>query len=113
MVALRDAVARCHGGKVTPEQSATGESQSNGRVEVAGKTMKCLARVFKSQMEKEAGVQIQSTDAILQWLVRWVAVMFSRYKIGEDGKTAYERQGSEVHHDSCPIWRERTIQEAS
>ena len=28
----------------------------------------------------------------MQWMVRWAAMMYNRYKIGEDGKTPYERQ---------------------
>ena len=35
--AVRDAVARYHGGSVVPESPPKGESQSNGRVEEAGK----------------------------------------------------------------------------
>ena len=37
MVALRDAVAKFHGGIVIPETSAKGESQSNGAAESAGR----------------------------------------------------------------------------
>ena len=28
----------------------------------------------------------------MQWLIRWVAMAYSRYKLGDDGKTPYERQ---------------------
>ena len=28
---------------------------------------------------------------MVQWLLRWAAMVGSRYKIGTDGKTAYER----------------------
>ena len=40
MVALREAVARFHGGLVVPETSAKGESQSNRAVEGAGRTVR-------------------------------------------------------------------------
>ena len=29
---------------------------------------------------------------IMQWLVRWAAMLLSRYRVGEDSKTPYERQ---------------------
>ena len=28
----------------------------------------------------------------MQWLIRWVATCVSRYQVGKDHKTAYERQ---------------------
>ena len=44
---VRDAVGKFHGGRVTPEGPAKGESQSNGVVEEAGKTVREFTRVFK------------------------------------------------------------------
>ena len=43
-------------------------------------------------IEAKIGEQISSDCVIMLWLVRWVAMMHSRFKIGIDGKTAYERQ---------------------
>ena len=43
-------------------------------------------------MEERAKVKLQSTDAILLWLIRWVAMAYSRYKLGADGKTPCGRQ---------------------
>ena len=40
IVAVRDAVTKFHGGRVIPEGPAKGESQSNGRAEEAGKTIR-------------------------------------------------------------------------
>ena len=37
-------------------------------------------------------MKVESIDVIMQWLVRWAAMMYSRYKTGADGKTAYQRQ---------------------
>ena len=43
-------------------------------------------------MEDRAKIKLQSTDPILLWLIRWVAMAYSRFKVGADGKTPYERQ---------------------
>ena len=51
IVALREAIAKRHGGSVTREQPPKGESQSNGIVEEAGKTIRDMARVLKAQLE--------------------------------------------------------------
>ena len=40
IVALREALARCHGGRVTPEQPPRGELQANGLAEEAGRTVR-------------------------------------------------------------------------
>ena len=37
IVAMREALARCHGGDVTPEQPPPGEHQGNGLAEVSGR----------------------------------------------------------------------------
>ena len=54
--------------------------------------MRSLIKVSLDQLEERAKVKLQSTDAILLWLIRWVAMAYSRYKVGADGKTPYERQ---------------------
>ena len=54
--------------------------------------MRSLVKVYKYQLETRASVKLQATDVILLWLVRRAAMAYSRYKIGEDGKTPYERQ---------------------
>ena len=92
MVALRDAVAKFHGGVVIPETSAKGESQSNGAVESAGRLVREFTRVFKIQVEEKAGVEIDGTDPILHWAVRWAAMVCSRYLVGADGKTGWQRR---------------------
>ena len=82
MVALRDAVGEFHGGEVIMEQPAKGESQSNGRVEEAGKTIRGLTRVVKEQIEDRAKIKLEQTDAILQWIIRWGAMVPSRFSRG-------------------------------
>jgi len=92
IVTLRDAIARYRGGVATPEVPPTGESQAHGSAEDNGRRMRSLVKVYKDQLETRASVKLQATDVILLWLVRWAAMAYSRYKIGEDGKTPYERQ---------------------
>ena len=61
---------------------------------VQRKTMveECEVWLSLDQLEERASVKLQSTDAILLWMIRCAAMVYSRHKIGEDGKTPYERQ---------------------
>ena len=91
IVALREALAKYHGGVVTPETPPTGESQAHGSAEENGRRLRGMIKVYLNQLEEKANVKLQATDPILQWLIRWVAMAYSRYKLGDDGKTPYER----------------------
>ena len=35
---------------------------------------------------------IRPSDVITLWMVRWAAMLVSRYLVGKDGRTAYERR---------------------
>ena len=92
MLAFRQAVAEFHGGVVVQESPAKGESESNGAVEGAGRIIKDFTRIFKLQIEDKAGISIDSTDPIFQWCIRWAAMVASRYLVGVDGRTGWERR---------------------
>ena len=92
IVAVRDALAKYHGGKVVPESPPRGESQSNGAVEEAGKTVREFVRVLKEQVEDNAKIKIECAEALTAWMIRWAAMVCSRYLVGKDGLTAYERR---------------------
>ena len=92
IVAVREALARYHGGRVVPEDVPRGESQSNGTVEEAGKTVREYARVLKAQLEEKTGMTLHPGDSITAWMVRWAAMLYSRYAVGKDGLTPYERR---------------------
>ena len=43
-------------------------------------------------MEDYAKVKLECDDVIVLGMVRWAAMMCSRYLVGKDGSTAYERR---------------------
>ena len=92
IVAVRDALARYHGGKVVIDKPPKYESQSNGVVGEAGKTVRELTLIFKDVIEKRASIEIDGSMAIAPWIVRWAAMNISRFQVGTDGMTAYERR---------------------
>ena len=92
IVALRTALAKFHGEKVVPEDPPRGESQSNGTVEEAGKTVREFVRVLREHVQDKAEVELGASDVIVLWVVRWAAMMVSRFLVGKDGLTAYEKK---------------------
>ena len=92
IVAVREALARCHGGIVTPQQLPRGEHQANGVAEEAGRTVRDHARVLKVDLQAKMGRKVEPDEPIMPWLIRWAAMAVSRYAPGKDEKTPYERQ---------------------
>ena len=92
IVAVREAVAKLHGGRVTVDVPAKNESESNGAIEEAGKTVREFTRVLKEQLEDKAGMTLRPGDIIVLWMIRWAAMSASRFLMGKDGKTPYERR---------------------
>ena len=82
IVAVREALARCHGGRVTPQQPPKGEHQANGAAEGAGKIIRDHARVLKIDLQSKIKRKIAPNEPILPWLVRWAAMAVSRYSPG-------------------------------
>ena len=99
--AVRDALAKYHGGKVVPEDPPRGESQSNGVVEEAGKTTREFVRVLKEQVEHSANIKLECAEVLTEWMVRWAAMLCSRYV----AKMASLRmRGGGADHAMSPWW---------
>ena len=62
IVAVREALARCHGGLITPEQPPRGEHQANGAAEEAGRTVRDHARVLKIDLQRKIKRNIAPTS---------------------------------------------------
>ena len=75
-----------------PELPPRGHHQSNGLVEEAGKTTREYCRVLKLQIEACSGYTLEATADLSQWLIRWAAMLISRYSVGRDGLTPIERR---------------------
>ena len=104
---IRDRLARHHGGKVVLENPAQGESQSNGTVEEAGKTVRECVRVFKDHLESKIRTKVNGKDPIMLWAIRWAAMVTSRYLVGKDGRTPQERkkdEGAKIPPHHLEIW---------
>ena len=73
------------------EESALGDSNSNGVAEAAVKVHQRLARTLKLGLEAWIGCEILDRSNVFAWMVRWSAMCHRRYHVGEDGWTSFQR----------------------
>ena len=91
IVSVLEALARCHGGRITPDMLPRGEHQSNGAVEEAGRIARDHARVVKIHVPTRIGRELEVDEPIMPLLIRWEAMSLSRFQRGKDNKTPDER----------------------
>ena len=78
-------------GGAVHENSAVGESQSNGEAERAVQRVEDQARTFLAELEDRLSHKFKPQDAVLSWLIEYVAVVLNKYHINEaTGMTAYQ-----------------------
>ena len=79
--------------------SPVGESQSNGRVENAIRRIQEKARALRHHLERGIQQRIPDDSSIMAWFVRWAGGLISKYAIGDDGRSAYER----IRGEQCAV----------
>eukprot|EP00438_Fugacium_kawagutii_P000480 Skav216940 [mRNA] locus=scaffold3396:50058:57739:+ [translate_table: standard] len=89
--ALKSAVKAAASCEVVLEESKTGDSQSNGLAESAVKETKRQCRATKSSLEEKMGKEVKDTHPLWSWVARHGDFLMSRYRVGSDGRTPYER----------------------
>ena len=91
-----------------PENSAFGESQSNGKAERAVQALEDQTRTLLGELEDRLGVQFKSGDAVLAWLVEYAAVLLNKYHPDDaTGVTAYQHLHGQPAGERLAYFRER------
>ena len=91
-------------GETVMEETPVGESSGNGRAEDAGKRVREQAKVIKDQIEWKTKEPIGADEDILKWLVRWAAMVKTRYARRWTGKTPWEHiRGSQNDMEVVPF----------
>ena len=87
----REAAKQSNGG-VIQQSSPVGESQSNGRIEVAVKLCKNQIRVIKFGLERRLKCKIPQDHPIMGFLVEHAGLLITKFQTGrDDGRTAFRR----------------------
>ena len=77
--------------ETVPENSPKGESQSNGSIESAIRELAGMTRTLKDAIESKIGEPLGQDHPMLPWIVEHSGTVITRYRIGKDGRTAYQR----------------------
>lgn len=91
IVQLQSAIQTERAATMIPINSPVGESECNGRVENAIRRAREKIRTLRHQVETNTKRKIQDNAPIMVWMVRWVAEVISKYIVGGDRKSLYER----------------------
>ena len=83
--------AMTSGSRMIIENSPVGSSKSNGIVERAIQSVQGMIRTIRSDIEGRWGVKIDATHSIWPWIAEHAGFLLTRFEVGRDGKTAYER----------------------
>ena len=67
------------------------DPQSNGVAEKAVQEFMEQLRAVKIALEQRIGIKINTDDAVMPWINDHAAMLLSRFKLSNDGKTAYRR----------------------
>merc|ERR1712240_171121 len=89
--AVQEEVKRRRTANTILENSARSDSRANGAAERAVKAVSEQVRVLRAGLQARLGSVIKGSHPVMTWLVQHAADCLSKYQVGEDGKTAYER----------------------
>ena len=91
MINIQIALQELQPNRIIPINSPVGESESNGRVENAIRRVQEKFRAVRHHVETNIKCRVLEGAPVMAWMIRWAAELISKYSIGEDGKTPYER----------------------
>ena len=91
LVDLANAIITAREEPTTLEHAPVGESQSNGLVERAVRTIEEQIRTFKIALEEKIDRKIPMKHPVMAWIAEHAASCITKYLVGQDGRTAHER----------------------
>ena len=91
IVALKRAVSVARKGETVPIESPVRASKSNGDMENAVKIWQEQLRTIKHFTESMLGKRIEVDSVLISWLIPFCADIINKFRVGKDGRTAYER----------------------
>ena len=91
IVALKRAVAAARTGETVPIESPVRASKSNGMMESAVGIWQGQLRTIKHYTEEKLKRRIEVDSVLFSWLIPFCADIMNKFRVGPDGRTAYEK----------------------
>ena len=79
------------GSRMIVKNSLVGNSKSNGIVERTVQSVQGIIRTMRSAIEETWEVKIDVTHSVWPWIAEQAGFLLTRFEVGRNGKTAYER----------------------
>ena len=93
-MALKEAVKRETQGAgvdIQMSESPVDEHQANGVIENAVREVQEQVRTMRLAMERRYDMKLSENHPIWPWIIIEAAAQINRYRVGQDGKTAFQR----------------------
>ena len=91
IVALKNSISASRIGETVPIESPVRASKSNGKMENAIKIWQGQLRTIKHYVESRINRRIEPGGALFSWLIPFCVDILNKFRIGTDGRTAYEK----------------------
>ena len=78
-------------GDITVEMPPVGEKPANGAIEKAVQSLEGMVRTIKLALECKIRTKIPADHPVLTWMVEHSGLLLRRYRVCEDGRTAFEK----------------------
>ena len=91
IMALKNKVKEESRLKIHLAEAPVEDHQANGFIEVAVREVKRQVRAMLSDLQERLGFEVEPSHPCMMWLPRHAAYLLTRFRIGPDGKTPYER----------------------
>ena len=99
ILALKRAVSVARKGETALIESPIRASKSNGMMEGAVRIWQDQLRTLKHFTEARLGKRIEVDGALFSWLIPFCADVINKFRVGADGRTAFERiTGHKCNH---------------
>ena len=103
ILAFKKAVAVARVGETVSTESPVRASKSNGKTDNAIGRWQAQLRTIKHFAEFRLKIRIEVSGVRFSWLIPYVTDLINKFKVGADGRTAYERiTGHKCRH--LAIW---------
>ena len=90
IIALKTAIAVRRKAETALIESPVRESQSNGHVERAVRTWRDQYRTMRHYVEHRMKKTVPNGSPLSTWLVTWAADVINKFRVQDNGRTAYE-----------------------